>query len=120
MNTHKTHKDLSQNRYGEPMITRHGRSSTGNPHSPSPYRLDRGPPAIPPTIVYRSDSSSDFIKHANLVMWHMWVNVGLCGLLFFLGSNADRISRCENGAVITNLCNKDRPDWPGIYLQVLF
>jgi len=34
----------------------------------------------PPTPL----QSSDFISYVNLVMWHMWVNVGPCRLLFVI------------------------------------
>ena len=41
--------------------------------------------AIPPTIVYRTDTSSVFIKHVNIVLWHMCVHVGHCVFIFVFG-----------------------------------
>ena len=53
--------------------------------------------AIPPTIVYRTDTSSVFIKHVNIVLWHMCVHVGHCVFIFvFWVGMVDRISLCEN------------------------
>ena len=38
------------------------------PHLPG---LAEAHPAITPKIVYRTDTSPDFIRHANLLIWHM-------------------------------------------------